>query len=74
MEKYSSKIDAYIEKSQDFAKPVLQYIRETVHEFCPDVEETMKWSFPHFIYKGKIYVLWLLSNSIAPLDSGWKRK
>ncbi|VFA43058.1 YdeI/OmpD-associated family protein [Chryseobacterium indologenes] len=53
MEKYSSKIDAYIEKSQDFAKPVLQYIRETVHEFCPDVEETMKWSFPHFIYKGK---------------------
>ncbi|AZB19157.1 hypothetical protein EG352_15935 [Chryseobacterium indologenes] len=53
MEKYSSKIDAYIEKSQDFAKPVLQYIRKTVHEFCPDVEETMKWSFPHFIYKGK---------------------
>ncbi|MDR6487940.1 uncharacterized protein YdeI (YjbR/CyaY-like superfamily) [Chryseobacterium vietnamense] len=53
MEKYSSKIDAYIEKSQDFAKPILHYIRETVHEFCPDAEETMKWSFPHFIYKGK---------------------
>ncbi|KMQ64155.1 hypothetical protein ACM40_03065 [Chryseobacterium sp. BLS98] len=54
MEKYSPKIDAYIEKSQDFAKPVLQYIRETVHEFCPDAEETMKWSFPNFTYKGKI--------------------
>lgn len=53
MEKYSPKIDAYIEKSQDFAKPILHYIRETVHEFCPDAEETMKWSFPHFIYKGK---------------------
>ncbi|PWN68458.1 hypothetical protein C1631_017345 [Chryseobacterium phosphatilyticum] len=53
MEKYSSKIDHYIEKSQDFAKPVLHYLRETVHEFCPDAEETMKWSFPHFIYKGK---------------------
>jgi uncharacterized protein YdeI (YjbR/CyaY-like superfamily) len=53
IEKYSSKIDAYIEKSQDFAKPILHYIRETVHEFCPDAEETMKWSFPHFIYKGK---------------------
>lgn len=53
MEKYSSKIDAYIEKSQDFAKPILHYIRETVHEFCPEAEETMKWSFPHFIYKGK---------------------
>lgn len=53
MEKYSPKIDAYIEKSQDFAKPILHYIREMVHEFCPDAEETMKWSFPHFIYKGK---------------------
>ncbi|KAA2221322.1 YdeI/OmpD-associated family protein [Chryseobacterium sediminis] len=53
MEKHSPKIDAYIEKSQDFAKPILHYIRETVHEFCPDAEETMKWSFPHFIYKGK---------------------
>ncbi|WP_276875107.1 YdeI/OmpD-associated family protein [Chryseobacterium joostei] len=53
MEKYSSKIDSYIEKSQDFAKPILHYIRETVHEYCPDAEETMKWSFPHFIYKGK---------------------
>lgn len=53
MEKYSSKIDSYIEKSQDFAKPILHYIRETVHEYCPDAEEAMKWSFPHFIYKGK---------------------
>lgn len=54
MEKHSPKIDAYIEKSQDFAKPILDYIRETVHQFCPDAEETMKWSFPHFMYKGKI--------------------
>ncbi|OCA69534.1 hypothetical protein BBI01_15475 [Chryseobacterium artocarpi] len=53
MDKYSSQIDTYIEKSQDFAKPILTYIRETVHEFCPDAEETMKWSFPHFIYKDK---------------------
>lgn len=53
MDKYSSQIDTYIEKSQDFAKPILTYIRETVHEFCPDAEETMKWSFPHFIYNGK---------------------
>lgn len=53
MEKHSSKIDLYIEKSQDFAKPILNYIREIVHEFCPDAEETLKWSFPHFLYKGK---------------------
>lgn len=54
MEKYSSKVDEYIEKSQDFAKPILHYLREIVHEYCPDVEEAMKWSFPNFTYKGKI--------------------
>jgi uncharacterized protein YdeI (YjbR/CyaY-like superfamily) len=46
------RIDAYIEKSRDFAKPILTRIRELVHEACPDVEETMKWSMPHFDYKG----------------------
>lgn len=54
MEKYSPKVDEYIDKSQDFAKPVLNYIREVVHEFCPDVEEAIKWKFPTFMYKEKI--------------------
>lgn len=54
MEKYNPKVDEYIEKSQDFAKPILNYIRETVHEFCPDAEEAIKWKFPTFLYKGKI--------------------
>ncbi|MBT2621679.1 MULTISPECIES: YdeI/OmpD-associated family protein [Chryseobacterium] len=53
MEKHSIKIDLYIEKSQDFAKPILNYLREIIHEFCPDAEETIKWGFPHFLYKGK---------------------
>ncbi|MDR6404835.1 MULTISPECIES: YdeI family protein [Chryseobacterium] len=54
MEKYSTKVDEYIEKSQDFAKPILNYLREVVHEFCPDCEEAIKWKFPTFMYKGKI--------------------
>jgi len=45
-------VDAYIEKSKDFAKPILNHIRSLVHEACPDVIETKKWSFPHFDYKG----------------------
>jgi uncharacterized protein YdeI (YjbR/CyaY-like superfamily) len=48
------KIDAYIMKSADFAKPILIHIREQVHKACPDVEEGMKWSFPHFMYKDSI--------------------
>src|SRR6476661_10541557 len=46
------RVDAYIEKSKDFAKPILEHLRALVHEACPNVEETMKWSFPHFDYKG----------------------
>ncbi len=46
------RVDAYIEKSRDFAKPILNHLRGLVHEACPDVLETMKWSFPHFDYKG----------------------
>lgn len=46
--------DQYIEKSQEFAKPILIQIRKLVHEACPQVEEKMKWSFPNFDYKGSI--------------------
>ncbi len=54
MEKYSAQVDEYIEKSPDFAKPILHYLRETIHETCPDAEEAIKWKFPAFMYKGKI--------------------
>lgn len=46
------RIDAYIAKQKDFAKPILVHLREVVHSACPDAEETMKWSSPHFDYKG----------------------
>jgi uncharacterized protein YdeI (YjbR/CyaY-like superfamily) len=46
------RVDAYIEKSAEFARPILKHLRDTVHAACPDVEETMKWSLPHFMYKG----------------------
>jgi uncharacterized protein YdeI (YjbR/CyaY-like superfamily) len=45
-------VDEYIEKAQDFAKPILTHLRELVHLACPEVIETKKWSFPHFDYKG----------------------
>jgi uncharacterized protein YdeI (YjbR/CyaY-like superfamily) len=48
------RVDAYIEKSADFAKPILRHIRELVHKACPDIQETMKWSFPHFDHKGTV--------------------
>ncbi|HYJ79824.1 MAG TPA: YdeI/OmpD-associated family protein, partial [Longimicrobiaceae bacterium] len=46
------RVDAYIDRSADFAKPILTHLREVVHQACPEVEETMKWSAPFFMYRG----------------------
>ncbi len=52
MGKKDPRVDAYIGKSADFARPILTHLRKLVHDACPDVEETMKWSFPHFEHEG----------------------
>ena len=54
MGKTDPRVDQYIAKAADFAKPILTHIRKVVHTACPDVEETMKWSFPHFDYKDQM--------------------
>ena len=46
------RVDAYIARAAEFARPILTHLRETIHEACPDVTETIKWGFPHFEYKG----------------------
>jgi uncharacterized protein YdeI (YjbR/CyaY-like superfamily) len=48
------RVDAYIDKAGDFAKPIMRHIRMLVHKACPLVEETMKWSIPHFDYKSEM--------------------
>jgi uncharacterized protein YdeI (YjbR/CyaY-like superfamily) len=54
MGNYDEKVDAYIEKSADFAKPILRYIREVAHEASPLLTESIKWGFPFFEYKGPV--------------------
>src|SRR6185295_4156898 len=54
MGKKDPRVDAYIANAGDFAKPILTRLRDAVHTACPDVEEAMKWSFPHFLYKGML--------------------
>lgn len=51
---FSPIIDHYIQNTAEFARPILEYIRHSVHIACPEVEETIKWNFPHFMYKNKI--------------------
>jgi uncharacterized protein YdeI (YjbR/CyaY-like superfamily) len=46
------RIDAYIQGSADFARPILEHLRQLIHKACPGVAETIKWSRPFFEYQG----------------------
>jgi hypothetical protein len=48
------RIDAYIARSAEFARPILEHVRALVHEACPQVEETIKWGMPMFVHAGGI--------------------
>ena len=52
MGKRDPRVDEYINQSEEFAKPILRHIRKLVHAAVPEVEETMKWRFPHFMHRG----------------------
>jgi len=53
--KKDKRVDAYIARSQGFAKPILEELRSRVHSIVPGIEEDIKWGFPAFMYKGKIF-------------------
>jgi uncharacterized protein YdeI (YjbR/CyaY-like superfamily) len=66
------RIDAYIEQAAEFAKPILKHIRRLVHTGCPDVEETIKWQQPTFVYKGNLCGMAAFKQHCALLF--WKGK
>ncbi len=49
-----TRVDAYIEKAADFAKPILQHIRKLIYEAEPEIKETMKWGHVHFDLKSPV--------------------
>ena len=54
MSSHEPRIDAYIERQAEFARPILEELRQRVHSACPQVEETIKWGAPAFTYKGRL--------------------
>jgi uncharacterized protein YdeI (YjbR/CyaY-like superfamily) len=48
----SPEVDAYIDHAADFARPILRKIRALFHKACPQIQETIKWGFPHFEHMG----------------------
>jgi uncharacterized protein YdeI (YjbR/CyaY-like superfamily) len=70
--KKDPRIDLYIERAADFAKPVLRHIRRLVHAGCPEVEETIKWQHPTFVHKGMLCGMAAFKQHCAL--SFWQRK
>jgi hypothetical protein len=50
----SPEVDAYIDRAQPFAIPILVHLRQLVHKGCPGVVETVKWQMPFFEHAGVI--------------------
>ena len=62
------RIDAYIAKAAAFARPILEHVRERVHETVPDAEETIKWGAPGFTLDGKILLMMAAFKHHAALN------
>jgi uncharacterized protein YdeI (YjbR/CyaY-like superfamily) len=54
MAKKNPKIDAYINKAQPYAKPILKKLRTTIHKACPQVTEEIKWGAPFYLYQNRV--------------------
>lgn len=65
MANHDPRVDAYIAKAAPFAQPILEHLRAVVHGACPGVEETLKWSSPHFLYKGMLCGMTAFKQHVA---------
>lgn len=62
---HNPQVDAYIARSADFAQPILRKLRAVFHKACPEVEEAMKWSVPHFMYHGMLGGMAAFKNHVS---------
>jgi len=65
MAKINPSFDDYIKAAAPFAQPILNHLRNLVRKACPEVEETIKWGFPHFEYKGVLCSMAAFKNHCA---------
>jgi uncharacterized protein YdeI (YjbR/CyaY-like superfamily) len=68
----SPEIDAYIADAADFARPILEKVRRLFHKACPEIEEEIKWRFPHFVHKGIVAGMAAFKNHVGV--GFWKEK
>ncbi len=62
------RIDAYIAKKGEFARPILEKVRERVHTAAPEAEEAIKWGAPAFLVDGRILLIMAAFKAHAALN------
>lgn len=49
-----SRVTDYIAQVNPDLQPIMDYIRQSIHEVYPEIEENIKWGAPSFEINGKI--------------------
>ena len=62
------RVDAYIDRAQPFARPILSHVRSRIHALVPGGEETTKWSAPAYTVGGKILLVMAAFKAHAALN------
>jgi uncharacterized protein YdeI (YjbR/CyaY-like superfamily) len=48
------RVDVYLKKAAPFAQPILLKLRKLIYKACPEVKESIKWSFPNYEVYGSM--------------------
>ena len=54
MRRTDPRVDAYIERAPEYARPILNKLRRLFHRACPSIEENIKWGTPSFEHGGLV--------------------
>lgn len=61
----NKEIDAYIQNAQPFARPILKRLRSIIHGVETEIEETIKWGSPVYVYHGNLCMTWAFKEHAA---------
>ena len=52
--KRDGRVDEYIARTQPFAQPIMERLRELMGEVAPTAAEDIRWGVPHWLVNGRI--------------------
>ncbi len=58
-------IDEFILNAQPFARSILKKLRSIIHGLGNEIEETIKWGSPIYVYHGNLCMTWAFKEHAA---------